>query len=235
MPSDPFCDRVHHHICPKFKGPAQIRRAEGVIHHQRDVRVVRNLCHRGDIQNVVKRIADRLGINRLGGRCDRLGKVLGIIRINKMGLDPHPTKGVVKLRVGSAIKRACSHQFIAGLQKGKQRYHLCGHARSDHQPRPAAFKRREPLLQHGIGRIHHPRIHIAEGLKVEKTRGMVRAVEYIGRGLVDRCRTRPRSCVRHLARVQTERFESEFAVSHSNLPKLNLSFSRRAIWGVWPR
>ena len=188
-----------------------------------------NLCHRGNIQDVVKRIADRLGIDRFGRWCDRLGKVLGIIRVDKMGLDPHAAKSVVKLRIGPSIERARSDQFIACLQKGKQRDHLCRHTRSDHQPRPTAFERCEPLFQHGIGGIHHPRIHIAKGLEVEKTRRMIRAVEYIGRRLINRGGTGRGRRIGQLTRMQTERFESEFAISHSNLPKLNLSFSRPAI------
>ena len=86
-----------------------------------------NLCHRRNIQDIVKRIADGLGIDRFGRWCDCLGKVLWIIRVDKMSLDPHAAKRVVKLRVGSPIERARSDQFIACLQKGKQRDHLCRH------------------------------------------------------------------------------------------------------------
>ncbi len=50
----------------------------------------------------------------------------------------------------------------------------------------AALKCRDPLLEHGLGRIRDARIDIAEGLEVEQRRGMINVLEDIGGGLIDR-------------------------------------------------
>ena len=63
-------------------------------------------------------------------------------------------------------------------------------ARADAQGLDAALERRDPALQHVGGGVADARVAIALRLQIEEGRAVVRAVERIGDGLVDRHRDR---------------------------------------------
>src|SRR5439155_13135187 len=62
MAADKLCGRMHHDIATVFDRPAQIRRGERIIDHQRNIRLVRDLGNGFDVQHVHPWIADRLRI-----------------------------------------------------------------------------------------------------------------------------------------------------------------------------
>ena len=66
----------------------------------------------------------------------------------------------------------------------------------------AAFKRRYTFFQHGRGGVGDTRVDMPGAFYVKKCRGMVRTLEYIGRGLVDRSRPGPGGSIRSLASMQ---------------------------------
>ena len=60
----------------------------------------------------------------------------------------------------------------------------------------AAFQRRDPLLEHGVGGVAEPRIHVSGALNVEQRCRVIRVGEAKGCRLVDRCRSRARRGIR---------------------------------------
>ena len=75
----------------------------------------------------------------------------------------------------------------------------------------AALQRRHPLLEDVGRRIHDPCIDVAELLQAEQRRRMVRIVESVGSGLVDRYRAGVAHRIRRVAGVQRLCGEPEFA------------------------
>ena len=69
----------------------------------------------------------------------------------------------------------------------------------------AAFQRRDPLLEHGVGRVGDARVDVPAALHVEQRRGVVGVLEHVGRGEIDRLRARAVLRIGLLARVQAER------------------------------
>ncbi len=70
------------------------------------------------------------------------------------------------------------------------------------QPGRAAVQRRQPLLQHIGGRVHQPRIDVAELFQGEQVGGVIGVTEYVTGRRVDRHRARVRGRVRFLAGMQ---------------------------------
>ena len=93
------------------------------------------------------------------------------------------------MRKGSAVERSRSDDVIAVLRQREQRCHLRRHAGRGGQSGAAPFQGGDALFQCRDRRIGDARIDVAEGLKVEKTRGVVCAVEYERCCLIDRQRT----------------------------------------------
>ena len=56
-----------------------------------------------DIEDVIGRVTDDFGVKRLRLRRDRPGELLGLVRIDEGGIDPHLAEGIVELREGTAI------------------------------------------------------------------------------------------------------------------------------------
>ena len=84
----------------------------------------------------------------------------------------------------------------------------------DRKPGRAAFERRDPLLEHGIGRIADARIDVAEGLQPEQRSGVIDAFEYEGRRLIDRRRARAGGRIGLRAGVNGERGKAGNAFAH---------------------
>ncbi len=87
------------------------------------------------------------------------------------------------------------------------------------QRRRAAFQRRDPLLQHRIGRVADAGIDVAEGLQPEERGGMVDIVEDEGGGLVDRRGAGAGRGIGSGAGMDGERVETRCAVGHVQLPE----------------
>jgi hypothetical protein len=158
---------MEHDVRAPLQWPAQVRRGEGVVDHQRDVGGVRDRGHGGDVQHVDARVADRFAIDHLGLWADRAPEVLGIVRVDKCRIDPKAPQADIELRVRAAVERAGGHNLIAGLQQRSQRDQLGGLAAGHRQRADATFERGDPLLEHGGGRVHDSGVDIAEALQIE--------------------------------------------------------------------
>ena len=82
-------------------------------------------------------------------------------------------------------------------------------AAGEGQARRAAVERRQTLLEHVVGRVHQPRVDVAELLQREQIRRVVGVVEDVARGGVDRHGARGGGRVGLLPGVQGQRAQSE--------------------------
>ncbi len=177
---------MHDDVGAVLERPAQIRRGERVVDDERQPGLARDGADRLDVEHVVERIADGLGVERLRLGRERAPEVFRIVGIDEVRGDAEAAQLVVELRVGAAVERARRHQLVARLHQRQQRRGLRRHARAHRQCRAAPFERRHALLEDGRRGIHHAAVDIAECLQVEQTGRMVGAVEDVGGSLVDR-------------------------------------------------
>ena len=107
-----------------------------------------------------------------------------------------------------AIELARGDKLVTGLEQGMEHERLRRVAGGDRKRRGAAFERRDPLLQHRLGRIGDARIDVAERLEIEQSGGMLNVVEDKGRGLINRRGARARRGVGLRAGMNGKRVEA---------------------------
>src|ERR1043166_7939193 len=61
--------RMHHDVSSVLDWPAEVRGSEGVVDNQRKVMLMRDGRHRGDVQHIHSRVADRSEERRVGKEC----------------------------------------------------------------------------------------------------------------------------------------------------------------------
>jgi len=71
----------------------------------------------------------------------------------------------------------------------------------------------DPLLEHGRGGVHDPRVDVPEALEREQVGGVLGVLEDVRAGLVDGHRASARDGVRPLAGVDREGVESELLLA----------------------
>ena len=96
--------------------------------------------------------------------------------------------------------------------------HLRGVAGGDREARGAAFERRDPLLQHGVGRVADAGVDVAERLQPEQRGGVIDVVEHERRGLIDRRCARAGGRVGLRAGMDRERGKAGNAFGHERYP-----------------
>ena len=87
---------------------------------------------------------------------------------------PEAREGIVKLVVGAAVEPAAADDVIARLADGQDGQRLRGVAAAGGQRADAAFQAGQALLQHVGGRVHDPRVDVAELLQGEQIGGVLR-------------------------------------------------------------
>ena len=95
----------------------------------------------------------------------------------------------------------------------------------------AALERRDPFFEHGDGRVGQPRIDVAEIVQVEERSGVIDIVEDIGRGLIDRGRTRAGRRIGRGAGMDRPGLEAIFEVVRRRRALLRPPRQRRR-WGA---
>ncbi len=113
----------------------------------------------------------------------------------------------MKKLVGAPVQVVGRHDLVAQLRDVQQRQRRRRLPGRDRQRAGAAFDRGDALLEHIGGRVHDPRVDVAELLERKQVGRVVRVFEDVGRGLVKRHRARAGGRVRHLAGVERQRAE----------------------------
>ena len=176
---------VHHDVGAKIERVAQVGAGHRVVDDQRHAVGMRYLGNCGDVKHVDQRVADGFAIHRARVGAHGAGKVLGVGRVDKRGLDTEARKPHAQLPHRAAIQRARRHNVVAGFQNGQQRRHLCGHAAGAGQRGAAVFQAGDAFLEHRHRRVADAAVDIAESLQVEQAAGVLGVVKHKARGLVD--------------------------------------------------
>ena len=180
-------DRVHDDVGAVLEGADQIGGRDGVVDDQRDAVLVRDIGDRPDVEDVDARVADGLGEEQLGVRAHRalpLGRV--VLVLDEGDLDPELRERVLEEVVGAAVDRAGGDEVVAGLRDVQDREGRRRLAARQQEGAGAALERGDALLDHCLGRVHDPGVDVAELGEREQVLRVVRAVEHVGGGLVDR-------------------------------------------------
>ncbi len=213
--AEPLGRRVHDDVAAVLDRAEQRRRGEGVVDHQRQLRLVGDRGDRRDVHHLEAGIAERLAVDepRLGA--DSGAEAVVVARIHEARRDPEARQGVGEQIVRAAVDRARRHDVAALPHQRRDRQVQRGLARRGADRADAALERGEALLEHGDGRVGDPAVDVAGALEVEQRRGVVDALKHVGRRLVDRHRARAEHRVGVLAGVERERVEAqEFGIGH---------------------
>lgn len=105
MPADPLGGRVHDDVGAMVNRTDEVAAcAKGVVHNERDARVVGDFGNGLEVGDVVARVADALDVHGLGVVVDGGGNVLGLVAVDEFGLDAQPGEKYFELVVGAAVE-----------------------------------------------------------------------------------------------------------------------------------
>ena len=196
MSAKKLCRRMDNKIGPVLKRADQIRSAERVVDHKRDMVPVRDPCDRIQIRNIAVRIAQRFQKNGFRLRTDGSFHSRQIMGIHKSRRNAEVGKIMGHQVIRSAIYRFLRHDMAAILRQRLQSIGDRRRARSQGKSCRAAFERRHPLFQHFLCRVCQPAVNIA-GIAERKTAGcLIAAVENVRSRLIDRDSPRTRCRIR---------------------------------------
>ena len=118
----------------------------------------------------------RLAVERLGVRADRrLPRVEVVGVVDEADLDAELRERVVELVVGAAVERRATTRCGRRSRRGSAARSSARPARSPSRARRRRLRARSiALLEHGLGRVHDPRVDVAELLEPEEARPRAR-------------------------------------------------------------
>ena len=79
---------MHDDVRAEINRPAQVRRSEGIVDHQRKAVLMRDGGYSFDIEYVAARVADRLGENAARIRRNGFAEVFGVVRLDEGRVQP---------------------------------------------------------------------------------------------------------------------------------------------------
>ncbi|KAB8760612.1 hypothetical protein FH972_026604 [Carpinus fangiana] len=109
------------------------------------------------VGHVVARVADALEVDGLGLVVDELGKVVGVVAVDKLGLDAEARQEDLELVVGAAVQVAGGDDVVAGVGEGGDGHELGRLARRGGNGGGTTLERGDALLQHVDGGVHDAR------------------------------------------------------------------------------
>jgi hypothetical protein len=111
--------------------------------------------------------------------------------------------------VAAAVKVGGRDDLVARFEQRRDRDRLRGQPAGRRQRADTALQARHPLLEHCGRRVHDPGVDVAEAVQVEQVGGVLRVLEDIRDGLVDRRRPRSRHRVDALPGMHGQGVEPE--------------------------
>lgn len=196
------------------KGLEQVRSGHGVVHRERDSRPMGDPGYDFEVVHVVFRVPHRFGVDQASVLIDGPADVFRVRGVDEPDRYPQSGQSIVEEVVGSAIEIAGGDDILPGAGDVEHRIGDCRLPRGEGKRAYSAVKFCQALFQHIAGRIHDPRVDIAELPEAEEIGRVVGAAERIGRGLVNGNRTRQRGRIRLLAGVECEGIEAFGDVGH---------------------
>ena len=179
-------------------------------------------------------VGDRLAEERLGVGPDRGPPRVEVVRVlDERHLDAELGQRVVEQVVRAAVQARAGDDVVAGLGDVEDRERLRRLAAGDEQRADAALEARDALLHRVLGRVHDPRVDVAELLQREQVRGVLGVAEDERRGLVDRQGAGAGGAVRGLAGVDLAGLEGPAVVHEGSwFWRASSDAGRNALAGV---
>ena len=177
---------MHHDVCAMLERAAEVGRGHRVVDDQRYAVSVGNGGNGTEVGDVAERVADGFAEHRLGARVDQVLERCRVAVIGKADLDAELWQRVGEEIVGATVQSARADDIVALLGNGHQCVGDGGTARGQCERTDAALKFGDALLEHVAGRVHDARVDVALHLEIKQIRSVLRAVEGVGGGLVDR-------------------------------------------------
>ncbi|MCY1535099.1 hypothetical protein D9M68_704900 [compost metagenome] len=168
---------------------------------------VRNFGDGRDVGHVARRVAQRLDEHRLGALVEQLLETARVAVVREARGDAELRQRVGEQVVGATVQRRAADDVVTGFGDGLDRVGHGRLARGQRQRGNAAFERGHALLQHVLRRVVDAGVDVARHFQVEQVRAVLRAVEGVGHGLVDRRRNRAGGRVGRVAGVDRQGFE----------------------------
>ena len=213
-----FCGGVSDDICTPFEWTAVHRSREGIIHNQRYIVCMSNLCKQFNVQNCQCRIGNGLTKHqlRIWLECC-IQFIFRSIRRNERGRDSHLLQGHCNQIKSAAVDRRGSYDVIATFTDIKQRKKV-GRLTGGSQHGSSATLHGSNLGSHIIiRRILKSGIKISRCLQIEKL-SHVFAGTVLKRGGLDNRDLSRFTVSRCIAGLYT--FGAHLIVIHNNLLKL---------------
>ena len=130
-----------------------------------------------------------------------------MIRIYEMGGDAELRQGIGEELIGTAVQCRGRNDLIPGTGNVQNRIGDSSCPGSNGESRRAAFQSGQSLFEYILGRIRQATIDITGILQGEAVFCLLRVLEYIGSGLVNRNRSGAGHRIRYLACMLLKSFE----------------------------
>ena len=166
-------------------GADEVGRAEGVVHHQRNAVLVRQLGQGVDVGDVTVGVAQRLNVDGAGLGADGALHFLQIVDVHEIGGNAEAGQGVGEQVVAAAVNGLLGDKVAAVLT---QRFQHVGNGRragGQRQRRNAAFQSSHPFFQHVLRGVGETAVNVAGVRQPEAGGGVGAVVEHVRGGGVN--------------------------------------------------
>ena len=168
MAVDVFGERFDDDIRAEIERAHVVRRVEGVVHRNQNVRVrfVGQFGDGGDVRDLERRARRRLDMHQLGVGAKRRAYVLGIGGIHDGGFDAVLLRqNLVQQAVGGDIGGVGEDRVVASVEERGERGGQRGHAGSEHHRILGTFKTGQLFFQIALVRmaVARVKVHVRTG------------------------------------------------------------------------
>ena len=188
MTADEFGSRMHHHISAVLDRTNKVGSAESVIDNEWNAVAVSHLSDSVEVGYIRIRVAEGLGIHRLGIWANCLFERFEVVDIHNRVANALSLERVSNQIERAAIEVVGSDNVVAVACDILQRIGCGSGTRSHSEGSHTTFEGCDALLKHRLGRIGETAIDISRVAKRETVGSVLRVAEHITCCLVDRHR-----------------------------------------------
>lgn len=157
--ADPLGGRVDDNVGTVVDGTDKVSAgAKGVVNDKGNAAVVGDLGDRLEIGHVVARVTDRLDVDGLGACVDGLGKVLGLVSVDELGLDAEAGEENLELVVCATVEVGGGDDVVAGAGEREESESLGRLAGRGGDGGNTTLESGDTLLKDIVGRVHQTRV-----------------------------------------------------------------------------
>ena len=185
LSTKPLGKGMDHDTGPMLDRTGEVGGGKGTVHNQGNAMVGCDLGNGFQIGHIEARVAHRFAKEGLGLRSDRRSKILGVVGVDKVYLDPKLGQNVIKLGIGATIEVVGRYNFIPRFGEVDDGVKYRTGTGCDPETGGTSLKGSHPLLEHIGGGVHQAGIDIAQFAQPKEIGSMLGVVEDKGTGLVN--------------------------------------------------